>query len=190
MATTSLCQIPECSRIKHARGLCGSHYSKARLDGSLPITRPARHPLNRFGSFTTFDPELGCTRWTGATSGGYGMFWADGKAQRASRWIWEHLNGPIEGNLYILHTCDNGKRGCVEIDHLYVGTARDNARDAAARGVRGADHWNAKLSRADIVAIRNAVKRGNRADLALQYGVAYATICKIASGHPIYAGVT
>ena len=42
------------------------------------------------------------------------------------------LGRPIAPGMFALHTCDN--RRCVNPDHLYEGTAGQNARDRAARG--------------------------------------------------------
>lgn len=50
---------------------------------------------------------------------------------RASRVSYEVFKGPI-GDKLVLHTCDKSK--CVNPDHLYLGTHKDNAYDAKVRG--------------------------------------------------------
>lgn len=50
----------------------------------------------------------------------------------AHRVVYEHHNGVIPPGKMVLHSCDN--RPCVEITHLRVGTAKDNAGDMADRG--------------------------------------------------------
>ena len=52
----------------------------------------------------------------------------------AHRLAWEAANGPIPAGLLVLHHCDNPP--CCNPAHLYVGTAKDNARDCKARGRR------------------------------------------------------
>jgi HNH endonuclease len=47
------------------------------------------------------------------------------------REVWENIHGPIPPGRYVMHTCDN--RGCINIDHLRVGTPKDNSRDMAAK---------------------------------------------------------
>lgn len=48
------------------------------------------------------------------------------------RWVWQQINGPIPGGLFVLHRCDNPP--CFRYDHLYLGTQADNWRDVVTRG--------------------------------------------------------
>ena len=90
--------------------------------------------------------ESGCSIWTGATtSRGYGSMWISGKAQSAHRMAWEVLHGRITGGLHVCHRCDVPL--CVNGEHLFLGTARENLRDATLKGRN-----NTPLHRAAIVA--------------------------------------
>jgi hypothetical protein len=51
-----------------------------------------------------------------------------------SRWVWIEKNGPIPEGMQINHHCDNAR--CINLDHLYLGTQRENVRDAFERGRR------------------------------------------------------
>lgn len=74
----------------------------------------------------------GCWVWQGATtSTGYGVFWLDGKQERAHRAAWLLHRGSIPEGRHVLHTCD--VRACVNPDHLYLGDDLDNARDRDQR---------------------------------------------------------
>ena len=76
--------------------------------------------------------EAGCWEWRGARSEtGYGRIWMAGKHKRAHRVSYAAFVGPI-GDANVLHTCDNPP--CVNPQHLYLGTQKDNARDAVTRG--------------------------------------------------------
>lgn len=77
--------------------------------------------------------ESGCIEWTG-TIQRYGVIHIDGKSQRAHRIAWEITNGPIPAGLLVCHHCDNPP--CVNPEHLFTGTASDNAHDCIAKGRR------------------------------------------------------
>lgn len=67
-----------------------------------------------------------CIEWTGTLARGYGNFWYK-KHWSAHRASYFSHHGAIPEGLYICHKCDNPK--CIKIDHLYAGSAKDNARD-------------------------------------------------------------
>jgi hypothetical protein len=116
-----------------------------------------------------------CWMWTGAVvTNGYGQFYI-GKPVSAHRAAWLLFRGPIPSGSWVLHRCD--QKRCVNPDHLYLGTARDNARDAVERGqypsgerhgsrthlqqfARGERHGSAKLRESDVLAIRSAFSSG------------------------------
>jgi hypothetical protein len=72
-----------------------------------------------------------CWKWQGARdSGGYGVY----RGKRAHRVAWEMENGAIPEKKQVLHRCNNP--WCVRVEHLYLGTDRDNANDRIAAGKR------------------------------------------------------
>lgn len=80
-----------------------------------------------------------CWNWTAATrNSGYGCIKVNGKVQDSHRLSWSLVNGDIQNGLFVLHRCDN--RLCVRPDHLFLGTQKDNMRDATSKGRMSVPH--------------------------------------------------
>jgi hypothetical protein len=81
----------------------------------------------------------------------------------------------------------NGIKADNRVENLEWVTAKENARHAVANGLinrrRGADHHQAKLTEHDVLAIRDAKRRGiTGTALARAYGVKHNTIYAITNG--------
>ena len=73
-----------------------------------------------------------CLLWTAAKDGrGYGQFRLEGKNQRAHRVAWMLTYGDYPDDC-LLHTCDVPL--CVNVEHLWVGSKKENNRDKANKG--------------------------------------------------------
>jgi hypothetical protein len=78
--------------------------------------------------------EGDCLVWIASTDGrGYGQMYVEGRRRKATHVSWFLATGewPSAG-LSVCHRCDNPP--CVRIEHLFVGTHRENMRDAHAKG--------------------------------------------------------
>ena len=62
---------------------------------------------------------------------GYGNF-RNIKMERAHRFSYETYKGPIPEDMYVCHSCD--VPSCVNPDHLWLGTAKDNSQDRDKKG--------------------------------------------------------
>lgn len=77
----------------------------------------------------------GCWEWISESEARYPLVQIDGVRDRAHRFAWRRVNGPIPDGMVVRHTCDNTI--CVNPDHLILGTQADNMRDMDERGRRG-----------------------------------------------------
>jgi hypothetical protein len=129
----------------------------------------------------------GCLEWTGCRGGGgrYGALTLMNKPWLAHRAAWLLFNGEHPGSKCVIHRCDNGI--CVNLDHLSLGTQRDNVLDMERkkRSVhpRGERHGRSKLSASDIGPIKDAAKQGEtHKSIANRYGVCRPSISRILNG--------
>lgn len=128
--------------------------------------------------------ETGCWEWTACKfKNGYGKI-RDGKdMRRAHRVSYEVFRGSIPQGQVVCHGCDH--RGCINPNHLFLGTQAQNMADMTAkgrrRGLRGSTNSQAKLSETDVLAIRSSNGIKHR-DLAAQFGVHRTLISQIRSG--------
>jgi hypothetical protein len=127
-----------------------------------------------------------CWEWKGAkTTDGYGQLHTigrRGKQIKAHRFSYELHIGPIPDNMCVCHSCDNP--GCVNPRHFFLGSNLDNIQDRNHKGrtMHGEEHWNARLTKADVQAIRDNYrphKHGERPRLSQKYHVSEGTISDI-----------
>ena len=88
--------------------------------------------IERFRNLYRID-ESGCWEWTSEkTEKGYGRLRVNGKNVRAHRLSYQLFVGEIPKGLFVCHSCDNP--GCVNPEHLFVGTCMDNIHDMIVKG--------------------------------------------------------
>lgn len=83
--------------------------------------------------FSKVTPCDGCWIWRGNVNAlGYARLVFMNKNYAASRIIFELYYGPIPHGMYACHICDTPR--CVNPEHLFIGTAKDNVHDAWRKG--------------------------------------------------------
>ncbi len=134
------------------------------------------------------EPDLnsGCWLWPGATARrGYGVAKIGGRTRTIHRAVFEMHHGPLRPGTQVCHRCDTPQ--CVNLNHLFAGTCRDNANDRQSKGrgnqargeASGPSILTEKQAR-EIVLRLSAGEPG--VSIARAYGVAANTIYSIKSG--------
>jgi hypothetical protein len=138
-------------------------------------------------------PIAGCWIWTGAVKesghGVIGLGARKDRVDRAHRVSYRLHKGEIPRHLNVLHRC--GVAACVNPEHLYLGTQKENARDMIAHGRhylpdnRGERATWSKLKEEqvkEIVAAKATKKKGTGTALAAKFNVHKSTIYQIWAG--------
>ena len=97
---------------------------------------------------------------------------------------------PISESMFVCHKCDN--RLCVNPEHLFLGTHKDNMKDMANKGrrssnpipkdsihisIRGTKHPKNKLSEQQVLCIFKDIRK--QKDIAKEYGITQEQVSSI-----------
>ena len=142
--------------------------------------------VERFWSKVEVSDADACWWWTASRAEGYGRVRFNGKSRPAHRIAWELYHGrTIPDGLLALHSCD--QPACVNPNHIYPGTHKDNANDTTERGrwnhKRGEDHATSKLTNDDVLSIvaRFDTGESGRA-IAAGYDIGFSVVHNIMTG--------
>ena len=150
--------------------------------------------IERFWKNVDRKRHCDCWEWKASCMrGGYGGFkyYPDQKNRKNRKQISAHIfsyiiaKGDVQKGLNVCHTCDNPK--CVNPDHLFLGTHKDNMQDMINKG-RGADNRGIKngrslLNEEKVREIKKMLKNKTNTEIACIYKVSDATIWQIRAGN-------
>lgn len=137
--------------------------------------------------------DSGCWIWKGSPTGsnGYGRILVNGRHIQAHRYSYEKNFGEIPDGMFVLHKCDVPL--CVNPDHLFLGTIKDNSDDKVnknrqAKGIqlsiaqnnskrKGSLNANSRLKESDVISIYKDQRAQRK--IAEEYKITQATVYSI-----------
>lgn len=172
-----ICSIDGCEKEVKSKGYCEMHYYRVWRHGSPhTVLKPRRGKEIKYRV-----NESGCHIITShsVAPDGYARIQRGGKTYNAHRLVYMKEHGEIPKNLVVRHKCDI--RNCINLDHLELGTHRDNTRDMVKRNRHhyGEINKNSKLTEEEVMQIRELSELHSQRELARIFGVGKTTIARV-----------
>jgi hypothetical protein len=189
------CSVDECDNKFYARDFCKLHYRRYIKHGDPHVVFVSHHAhqskvhlmKERFETKFVKKDDDQCWKWLGVKSkDGYGAFNLHignkvYRKVRSHRLSYEFYKGEIPSGMLVCHKCDN--RECINPEHLFLGTQKDNLLDMRRKGrsLHGHKNPKSKFSQEQLAIIRSELLSAELSmqKLANKYGVNLCTIKRI-----------
>lgn len=176
-----------CNKKHKAKGFCNDHYQNFKTTGSAfgKTGRPRRNNIHHMLNIISkiLPDSNGCKIWPmGINSSGYGHFSIKDKSYNVSRLLYYFLCPDTSKDLVVRHKCDN--RSCCNIDHLEIGTQKQNMQDASIRNRLRCGRRNnmSKLTEENVLYIRAEYPKKSTWELSKELGINHSNISKAIQG--------
>ena len=127
LKTQFSCSVAGCGEAAKCKNLCERHYKYSRKKPKTVFDIAERLAMH------TRRVDSGCIEWIRSTTGsGYALTTVKGRRIGVHRLVYERERGPIPEGMFVCHKCDNPR--CCNIEHLFIGTQKDNIHDAMKKG--------------------------------------------------------
>lgn len=157
--------------------------NEMKKDDGRKFMGRSKSPEDRFDSSYSIDDKTGCWIWKRSkNSRGYGQINVHGIHWLAHRWSYKRFVGEIRKGLLVCHHCDNP--ACVNPDHLFIGTEKDNAIDMVSKGRKnsaiGSRLPQTKYNELIIAKARKMWEDGHtQVEISKSLGIAYPSVSSI-----------
>lgn len=136
----------------------------------------------RFWKLVDIRGEDDCWEWQGGKwKQGYGGFKINDRRNIGAHRFSYLINGGAIGRAYVLHKCDNPP--CVNPSHLFLGNHQDNMDDMVKKkrniAFSGEKNMHSKLSKEDVLEIREIGGKLSKRKMAKVYGVSPNSISNV-----------